>query len=168
MKQLALCLLALSFSVQLIAQDTTNCACCSENHQSFQFWLGEWNVYDTTGNWIGSNSISLEQDSCLMREQWKSNTMTGSSVNFFDTKDGLWRQVWVDNQGGNLFLKGKMEGKSMVMHSELIQGQQGPYLNRITWTPNAKGEVIQRWDILDSQGKLKATVFYGIYRKSGS
>ena len=37
-----------AFSALVKAQD--GCPCCTENHKQFDFWVGEWIVYDTAGN----------------------------------------------------------------------------------------------------------------------
>lgn len=31
------------------AQDSTSCACCDVQHDQFDFWVGDWIVYDTAG-----------------------------------------------------------------------------------------------------------------------
>ena len=33
------------------------CACCTENHKAFDFWVGDWIVFDTSGNKIGENRV---------------------------------------------------------------------------------------------------------------
>ena len=37
------------------AQD--NCPCCTDNHSTFDFWVGDWVVYNTLNNVIGENKI---------------------------------------------------------------------------------------------------------------
>ncbi|MBK7967386.1 MAG: hypothetical protein IPK10_20365 [Bacteroidetes bacterium] len=93
-------------SPSLMAQSP--CACCTENHKAFDFWVGDWMVFDTSGNKIGENKIDKIEGNCIINEHWiggKGNT--GSSYNFYDATDSTWNQLWIDSQGGNLVLKGK-------------------------------------------------------------
>ncbi|NNC71189.1 MAG: hypothetical protein HKN90_10245, partial [Flavobacteriaceae bacterium] len=34
------------------------CPCCTEAHNEFDFWLGEWTVYNTQEQVVGTNKIS--------------------------------------------------------------------------------------------------------------
>jgi hypothetical protein len=166
MKYLAISILMITL---VFAQDNAECPCCSEEHQQFHFWIGEWNVYDTTGNILGTNIITLVQDKCLMVENWNSanSSFTGTSYNFYDNVDGAWNQTWVDNQGSNLDIKGKFIDGKMVLKSALRENDNGTkFYHQITWTPNEDGTVTQRWDVFDEQSKLLNTAFLGIYKKS--
>lgn len=65
-------LILLSISLSLTAQDslTSNCACCSIEDKQFDFWVGEWNVFDTLGNYVGKNNVLKQYDNCLIQENW--------------------------------------------------------------------------------------------------
>lgn len=145
----------------------TPCVCCTKNHKAFDFWVGEWIVYDTIGNKIGENSIQKLEDQCLLNEHWKSvQGSTGSSYNYYNTTDSTWNQVWVDNKGGNLVLKGHASTNQMILKSEFHKGPTGNiYCNRITWTLNSDSSVTQRWDIADENDHLLSVAFIGVYRK---
>lgn len=148
-----------------LAQNVEPCKCCTETHKQFDFWIGQWTVVDTTGKHLGTNRVEKIQDGCAMQENWKSAGITGTSYNYFNTTDNTWNQVWVDNKGGNLVLKGKWNGESMIMKSQLLPGKKiDSYFNQITWTPNSDGTVTQEWDMLDSQSNSVVKVFHGIYR----
>ena len=159
------CLIFLiSFTFAYSQQD---CACCSEYHKQFDFWVGDWIVYDTLGNKVGENLIEKIEVNCIINEHWKSaNGGTGSSYNYFDRSDSTWNQVWVDSQGGNLVLKGTGGDGLMTLKSKLLPGQKIDwYANRITWMLNEDGSVTQLWEILDKNDKVISTAFKGIYRK---
>lgn len=36
------------------------CACCSENYNQFDFWLGEWDVYNINEKLVGTNTITKQ------------------------------------------------------------------------------------------------------------
>ncbi len=127
----------------------------------FNFWIGEWQVVDSNGVELGQNTIVYEQDSCLLKENWISPNSTGTSNSYYNAGDSSWNQIWIDNKGGNLVLKGKAIDGSMVMSSKAdVNGNK----HRISWIPQDNGDVIQRWDFIDSDGKIIQTLFYGIYQ----
>lgn len=149
----------------LLAQ--SKCSCCTESHEQFDFWVGKWTVADTLGNKVGDNLIAKRDGNCVLLEQWTGTKgSTGTSINFWDKTDATWNQLWVDNNGGVLKLKGRFESGSMVMRSEPIQGTNGnPYYNQIKWTPNQDGSVTQLWEALDQHGNTLQVIFKGIYNR---
>ncbi|MDX1284953.1 MAG: hypothetical protein R3182_08080 [Draconibacterium sp.] len=152
-----------------IAQDNP-CPCCDEQHLQFDFWKGDWNVYDTTNTLVGTNLVVKLENGCILQENWKSiNGGSGSSYNYFNKTDSTWNQVWIDSQGGVLELKGSFVGNKMTLKSELTKGSKGGlYYNQISWTPNSDGTVTQLWEIYAENGKLINTSFKGIYKRKTS
>lgn len=141
--------------------------CDTEKHNEFNFWVGDWNVYNTKGALIGTNKILKMQSNCVMQENWESKTSPnkGTSYNYVDLTDQTWNQVWVDNSGYSLVLKGNLVKNSMILKSAVIKGKQGDYYNRVTWTPNKDGSVTQVWDYVSTQGKVIQEAFRGVYKK---
>lgn len=158
-------ILLIAFSFNAIGQ--SDCACCSESNQQFDFWIGEWIVYDALGVEVGKNNITKLESGCMLSEEWTgAKGTTGRSYNYFNNADSTWNQLWLDNQGTILNLKGKLESKSIVLRSELKPGKKIDfYYNRITWTPNANGSVTQKWDVLNKENQVPRTLFVGIYKK---
>jgi hypothetical protein len=90
----------------------------------------------------------------------------GKSTNYFNSTDSTWNQLWIDQTGSILKLKGKLINKSMIMLSELTPMANGPSIyNQISWIPNEYGTVIQKWDILNEKKEVVNNIFYGIYSK---
>lgn len=149
------------------AQSTSiNCACCSKNYSSFDFWLGDWEVFNTDGKLVGTNSITKKYDNCVVQEKWISKgLLKGTSYNFFDKSDGTWNQIWVDNTGYVLQLKGHFKNNSMVLKSELLKGEKGNYYNQISWITNKNGTVTQLWEIFNEKKEKISESFRGIYKK---
>ncbi len=145
----------------------TDCACCDETHKQFDFWAGNWNVYDTLDQLIGKNQIVHLEDHCILNENWVGGKgSTGKSYNYFDKSDSTWNQVWIDNKGNPLVLKGNWNGESMILKGKLIEGQNIRYYrNVVSWTPNKDGSVIQLWEIRDENDNVLKTIFKGIYKK---
>jgi len=150
----------------LRAQDSDPCPCCTPEHHQFDFWLGKWMVYDSLGNKVGENVLISMQDSCLIQENWRGTRGgTGTSYNYFDRTNNTWNQLWIDNEGSALKLKGNMNGNVMVLVSEPVEADSSIYRNRITWEPLEDGSVVQTWDAINESGSLLKRLFKGIYIK---
>lgn len=158
---------ALIFISPLYAQDeNSDCPCCEEPYRQFDFWLGEWEVYQADGTLAGHNVITKIQDSCVIRENWTSarSNFTGTSYNFYDENAGLWKQVWIDNQGGSLILTGTRDANRMILTSQPMPDDKGQMtINRITWTANTDGTVRQLWQS-SPDNKTWKDVFDGLYK----
>ncbi|MEQ6123087.1 hypothetical protein AAON49_02660 [Pseudotenacibaculum sp. MALMAid0570] len=154
-------------TVSTMDAQTKKAPCDTEKHNEFNFWVGDWNVYNTQGKLIGTNKILKMQSNCVMQENWESKTSPnkGTSYNYVNLTDGSWNQVWVDNSGYSLVLKGNLIEGKMVLKSELVKGQKGEYYNRVTWTPNKDGSVTQLWEFVSTKGKVIQEAFRGIYKK---
>jgi len=160
---LTIILLTGVWTIQLNAQD---CPCCRPEYQLFDFWLGDWTVYDSTDLIVGHNLIEKAQKGCLLVEHWTSASgNTGTSYNYFRRSDSTWNQVWVDEQGGVLELKGTFTDGAMVLRSQLVKGRNDSLIyHRITWKPSGPS-VIQTWEVLDESMQVKSLLFKGFYRK---
>jgi hypothetical protein len=171
MKNAKITLIILFFIVSnytVFTQEVKNekCACCSEAHQAFDFWVGDWTVYNTDGKIVGTNSIQKEYDNCVLKEQWKSSGLTrGTSYNYYNTSNNTWNQVWVDNTGFSLELKGMYTDGKMILISDLLKGEKGSYYHRITWLKNDDDTVTQIWDLLSEKREKTREMFKGLYKK---
>lgn len=154
----------LSGSIYAFSQEV--CACCTESYLQFDFWVGKWEVKDTNDILVGRNHIIKKEDGCIIAESWTgAGTSSGSSYNYFDKSDSTWNQLWIDNNGGNLKLKGKATGNKMTLKSDLIQGKEGSYYHQIEWTNNADSTVTQQWNIYTEFDQFISTAFLGIYKR---
>ena len=169
MKRLILLIIPIILlSISSIYAQENNCPCCTAEHRAFDFWIGEWEVTKPDGSPAGENTISKIEGDCLLREQWISATpgYTGTSYNFYNRQEKQWQQLWMDNQGAHLSLKGNIEAGSMVMMSEPTTTPNGlKVINRISWTPKPDGSVRQHWQVSQDGGKTWSTAFDGLYRK---
>ena len=162
-----LMVLAILAIIPVSAQNADSCNCCTENHKAFDFWIGEWTVSNATnGNPAGKSKISQEEGGCVIRENWTSATSgyTGTSLNFYNATKERWEQLWIDNSGAYLKLKGKRMGNQMILSSDPFDRDGKMLTNQITWTANEDGTVRQLWEILEGE-KVVNTAFDGIYKK---
>ncbi len=165
---LALVLLSPTLS-QAQESKKPSCPCCTEAHEAFDFWLGDWTVYGEDGKILGKNTITKDKtySNCVLKEAWTGAGISrGTSYNYFNRSDKTWNQVWIDNSGFSLTLKGNRDGNSMILKSDLVQGDQGKYYNQITWQLNEDESVTQTWELFNEGGKLIQQAFKGIYKKT--
>ena len=165
MKNLILLLTIIGFS-SIYAQ-TNDCNCCTDRHSEFDFWVGTWTVTTSDGTVAGKNVIEKIQDQCIIQENWTSakGKYSGTSNNFYNAKNKQWEQIWIDNQGGSLHLKGNRVGNQMILKSDEEKNKDGhPFYHSITWTNNADGTVRQLWETI-TNGKDITIAFDGLYKK---
>lgn len=150
-----------------INAQNADCKCCTPEYSEFDFWLGNWQVTNKTHKIVGKNTITKIQDNCALKEEWSSaqNGVTGTSYNFYNQRTKAWEQIWVDNQGTSLHLKGKRLGNQMILKSEKSSNLKGKEsFNKITWTKNDDGTVRQLWEVV-TEGEATIIAFDGIYTK---
>ncbi|CAL2058969.1 hypothetical protein [Tenacibaculum sp. 190524A05c] len=158
------------FFGKLDAQNSNTTPCSSPEYQQFDFWVGNWNVYDTKDQLIGKNKIVPMPNACTIQENWTSQNgkSLGTSYSYYNASDKKWHQLWIDNKGFVLETEGNFQGNKMILTSKLIESPKGKYYNRITWVNNSDGTVTQIWDYLSTDGKIIQQAFKGIYKKNNS
>jgi hypothetical protein len=142
-------------------------ACADPRAHQFDFWVGDWEVFNTEGGRrVGTNRITAILDGCVLQERWRGvSGSAGSSLNFFDTERGHWRQFWVWREGTTLELEGEFREGRMILEGDSRARDGSPLRNRITWSANDDGTVRQLWEISGDGAKTWRTEFDGIYRK---
>lgn len=76
-----------------------------------------------------------------------------------------WEQIWIDNQGGSLHLKGNRIANQMILRTDDEINKNGDtFYHQVTWTKNEDGTVRQLWETF-TKGKPVAIAFDGIYKR---
>lgn len=142
--------------------------CSAPEFREFDFWLGRWEVRNTDGEVIGHNEIRRISAGCGLLESWEGRGGgTGMSINTFDADLGRWTQRWVGS-GASLWLEGRLEGpadqRRMVLSGTAPRSTpEGNVMDRISWTPEADGRVVQLWEISSDGGETWQELFRGLY-----
>ncbi|WP_445748795.1 hypothetical protein [Polaribacter sp.] len=155
-------------SAVFVAQNQNNTSCSGEKYNQFDFWEGNWKVYDKEGDLVGTNKVVKLQNNCVLQENWvsKLSQNTGTSYNYYNPKDDTWNQIWIDNSGFIMNLKGRFKDGKMTLKSDLIEANPRSFANQITWKKNKDNTVTQIWTTVDEKGKVIYEIFYGIYKKT--
>lgn len=140
-------------------------ACDEPVHAAFDFWVGEWNVYDASGGYQGHNRITRTDGGCVVREEWASASGgTGFSLNFVDLQAGQWRQIWVSRQFQIDYSGGLDAAGAMTLLGEIrYAGQAGGMPFRGVWTPLEDGRVRQHFEQQDPATGQWSAWFTGWY-----
>ena len=143
-----------------------DCPCSATDYRQFDFWIGEWEVRDSSNTLLGHNSITPIQDSCALLENWTgASGYTGTSISFFDSNTQCWHQSWIDYKGGAIIMDGQFADGKMVMWSDTKDAQGNRIQNRTSWSPTAAGGVLHLWEQRADSGQPWKVVFEGWYRK---
>src|SRR5262249_26831261 len=102
--------------------------CMSDAHaREFDFWVGEWNVYQTgtTQPVVGHSLIQRISGGCALLENWDSPNSSGKSINFIDPVTNKWKQSWSGSYtGGNQeFVNGEYKDSAMRFTFETKDAQ---------------------------------------------
>jgi len=140
--------------------------CSASEYRQFDFWIGDWEVFDSSGTRLGENLVTRELDGCALAEHWQSSrgSHRGNSYNIYDRSTGRWHQTWVDSGGLLLQLEGGLQGTAMVLQGQTRDAAGAVIRERIRWSPEPGGVVRQRWD-QSKDGVTWTTVFDGYYRR---
>ena len=142
--------------------------CEAAEHRQFDFWVGEWQVFDrANGEPAGMSRIEKLYGGCVLRENWSSAGFQGGSLNSWWKGDGRWHQAWMDQGGAFRHFIGALENGRMV----LVADQPDPAQParkvqvRLTFTPNPDGTVRQYSDISSDGGATWCLRYDLLYRR---
>ena len=142
-------------------------SCEGDEYRAFDFWLGDWTVTAPGGQPAGTNSITSEENGCLIIERWSgAQGSTGQSFNYYNPATGMWRQVWV-SPGALIDYEGGLNQRGqMVLEGEISYHNGNSFPFRGEWTANEDGSVHQHFEQYNPETEEWDVWFTGIYRKS--
>jgi hypothetical protein len=143
--------------------------CAEGPFREFDFWVGEWDVRDAEGKTAGVNTISSEENGCVIVERWRSaGGGTGQSYNYYDPAAGKWRQVWV-GLGVLLHMEGGRTDDGMRLEGPLqdLRKDRNTIL-RSTWSKLPDGRLRHLFEESSDGGKTWTNWFEGFYTKRGA
>jgi hypothetical protein len=136
-------------------------------HAEFDFWVGEWDVFQADGRKAGSNVISKTESGCLLMEHWTgAGGSSGTSMNYFDPVAAQWVQVWVSGDRTIIDIRGGLHEGSMQLLGT-IKDAANPDGARFrgTWTLLDDGRVRQFFEQSTDAGATWTPWFEGFYVK---
>jgi tetratricopeptide (TPR) repeat protein len=136
-------------------------------YRQLDFWVGEWDVFNPTGQLVGKSSIQLIEGDCVIQENYTSlaAAYSGKSFNIYDNSEKRWKQFWVDNTGVVLEFSGTFAKDALVYTGTQRTPDGKTTLNRMTFFDLRDGTVRQMWEISTDGGTTWTNAFDGLYKK---
>jgi hypothetical protein len=145
---------------------------CEEDPRfgEFDFWIGDWDVHDTNGTFVGENSIRQEESGCLLTEHWSgAKGSTGMSINYLDKITDEWVQIWHAAGGYQIDIRGGLTAEGMLLTGTIHyidSAKTAPF--RGLWTPLPDGRVRQFFEQSNDDGKTWQPWFEGFYSRNSA
>jgi hypothetical protein len=129
-------------------------------YRQLDFWLGEWDVFNTAGQKVGDSRIELLLKDCVVQENWTGTQGgAGKSYNQYDPTLGKWQQFWVADTGRTQYYTGEGSDGEMRYAAEGRQKDGSPLLVRLTFTKLEGNKVRQHAQQSTDGGKEWSTVY---------
>ena len=144
-------------------------SCASAEYRQFDFWLGDWDVFEFTGTAkVAHVRVERVLDGCALREQYEDGTgLKGESLSIYDSSRGVWHQSWFTNRGQLLAIEGEFRQGEMVLKGADRTSAGKERLVRGTWRA-VKGGVRETAVRSTDGGKTWQPWFDLMFRKTTS
>ncbi|HHL43185.1 MAG TPA: hypothetical protein ENJ42_06175 [Hellea balneolensis] len=125
--------------------------CSEKEFRQLDFWLGDWDL-----EWTGSkgkvghgrNTITkTPYKNCVISENFDgapSLQFKGMSISTYDKARKIWRQTWVDDQGGYYALNGGPNKDGTFTLTMARPDNKGPH-RRMIWSEIKKDSLVWSW-----------------------
>ena len=134
----------------------------------FDFWIGSWEL-----SWPkdskGYNLVTKILDDKVVLESFDGRPATplvGRSLSVYDAKADVWRQTWVDNQGGYLDFEGGMQPDGRMVLSREAERDGKRFLQRMVWFDIGTDGFTWHWERSDDGGETWKLVWPIQYRRA--
>jgi tetratricopeptide (TPR) repeat protein len=135
-------------------------------YNEFDFWIGEWEVFNQQGQKVGENHIQKMMRGCLILENWKSTRgSAGTSINYYDPARKTWKQNWIDENGQVIWYSGEAKENAMHFEGEFIDHEGKIEIAKTVLKLLPNGNVHHLIRHSKDSGKTWYTWFDGIYVK---
>ena len=139
------------------------------SYHLLDFWLGSWNVVDSSKTVVGHNVIERIVGGCAITETWTEPGGEGRSLFYFVPATKRWKQVWVTPQS---LYPGGMKEKQFVgitpdggvrFQGEYLGPRGALILDRTTLTPLGDHRVRQLIELSRDGGHSWKSAFDAMY-----
>jgi len=142
--------------VQAAAQDSSQATappanCSDEEYRQLDFWVGDWSLeWDTPNGKIGTGTNVISKSpygGCVITENFDGSptiAFKGMSVSTWHKPAKLWRQTWVDDQGGYFALSGGPNDDGTFTLTNTRLSDKAPH-SRMVWSEITPDSLIWSW-----------------------
>lgn len=143
----------LGTAFQLPAATSAGTACAHPESRQFDFWVGNWEVYDRAAPQQVVAHVDVERilGGCVLHERYSDvNGLKGESFSIYDATRKVWHQSWVTNRGQLLTVEGHRHGKTVTLRGvEIRNGAK--FVTQVSWAPLGDGSV-REWSARSPDG----------------
>jgi hypothetical protein len=124
-------------------------ACDTPQHHQFDFWLGDWQVFDaSTDKLVAFDRVEKHSEGCIVeqnmtfvtdlyRRPGASYRLSGMSINRYDGEQ--WLELWADNQWGAIAMRGSPDSNGAMVLKTITPSRHRDL--KIVWENHADGTV---------------------------
>lgn len=106
----------------------------SAEAKQFDFWIGEWDVFNLQGQKVGTSIIQQISAGCGILENWRDAFGNeGKSINFYDANTQKWYQYWIGAAGGPQRYSGVYRDGALRYEGEPVTASGRVTLSRLTF-----------------------------------
>jgi tetratricopeptide (TPR) repeat protein len=141
----------------------------SAEAKQFDFWIGEWDVFNLQGQKVGTSMIQQISAGCGILENWRDAFGNeGKSINFYDANTQKWHQYWIGAAGGPLRYSGVYQDRAIMYDGEPSTVAGRTTLSRLTFF-NLDGNTVRQFAEQSADDGKTWTVTYDFkyVRKKG-
>jgi hypothetical protein len=116
--------------------------CAGANYRQFDFWVGDWDVFDVERPTVvvAHARVELILNSCVLHEVYEGlDGHKGESFTIYDVTRDTWHQSWVNDHGYLLTIEGRLRGSSMILEGVDHLPNGKPRQVRGEWRPQDRG-----------------------------
>ena len=152
----ALALFFLTAAIAAATPPASSAACAAQPYRAFDFWLGDWDVFDVGGaaTPVARAHITRILEGCVVHELYEASSggLRGESFSIYDRTRSLWHQTWVTDRGRLLQIEGGQREDRMMFNGSYLGDDGKNTLIRALWWPVRDG-VRERAEISADGGK---------------
>lgn len=139
---LAAILLIFMTTHPLISLAASKPSCQAPEYHQFDFWIGDWDAYDTDNPNIVSARIKVDRilEACVLHEDYQDTSgHKGQSFSIYDASRRVWHQSWVTNRGELLVIEGTYHSGEIILTGTDKDADGKERLVRGTWKAVPEG-----------------------------
>ena len=151
-------------------------ATASQPIDLFDFWVGDWDISwkNAQGQiFNGTNRIVKIRDGKVIEENFLGSAastpvLKGKSVSVYSTAKNVWRQTWVDNQGGYISLTAKVDGDKRIFETDPVKRNGAEIIQRMVFHDIKNDSFTWDWEGTRDSGKTWNNLWKIEYRRKKS
>ncbi len=157
--------------LEILSKARSNAFPCLDNphNREFDFWVGNWNVYQTGTHFqVGKSRIENTTGGCLILENWTAvdNPDEGKSMNFINPITGKWEQHYMGISGASLYYyNGEYKENAMRFEGDGLDKSGNKLVFHLTFFNLGPDEVRQLFEQTTDQGKTWTTLYDFTYMR---